>query len=961
MNTGSVLAQFTISLSMAVNEPVSVDWFTSDGTAKAGVDYAANRGTVVFAPGQVAKTVDILVYGRAVGTEDRSFYVEMLPPTNAILGAPIGECVIHVDTTGSQPVTEIIVPTGPRGAQGKSAYQTWLDLGNTGTEQDFIDSLKPSAEDIADDVLPLLNVGSAQITAEGTDALAKPDSTTVKAVARRVAFASPARIATVTLANGNNTITAGNLTGDPIDFNASGFVPKVLHNGALTEPSWSVLDTGQLVIYGATAGDVLYAVQYDTSSAKRRYAIQEQTESSYYQKLLSFEAGSPRPLTSKRDVLLYAAGNSGAGEYYYWDGAFPKTVPAGSTPASSGGVGIGMWISAGNATTRSDLGKSDGFKLIGGVNSFAELRQLLPTAAGIHVKLHGWRSGSTLGAGEFIAVSGDGTDDGGIVARVNTQWYWKRIFQGDLEPEMFGAYGDATNDDSAALNNCFSSAGRLGTSVSGNRQVTYLCSDRLTVEENVRVQGNRIMRIVRGPSVNQDLDFLTLLAGSSLIGVTIEGQRNQSLSPAEVVLVRIASNVHIDKCYFAGSRGYGIVANGVPGIRITNTEVRDCASGCIALFGDGSANSTDFEIVNCKFRDMGAGSIYVGGYSFGKIDKINAIGTYIGGPNSRMYVTTNTNGVVTTSSGPNFSGLKPGMFIVLPGGTEHRITNVSSATNITVSPPPPSNGTFRAIAGTGDLLGIQSCAFVVVSNSYISTGITYGTGGGTMVGSTIECNYCSWENNVIQNTGKNGINLSQKNAACNSNSIKGNTLIATGSGGKGASSTYLLPGLDTAAIALVQGDAGRLWNTDISDNNIITFAVDLGAGESWLYMSGMSAGSVTCSGNTQNGYADGWVRGDILNVAMTGYGAGATATLFLSNGESIMVSIQAGTSPTASPYFNVTKAIRARTQPVIMAQIATTSGVMAHCWGMQSSTSGVWTIGRNTTPTGIDTYFATAV
>ena len=27
------------------------------------------------------------------------------------------------------------------GAEGKSAYQTWLDLGNTGTEQDFIDSL----------------------------------------------------------------------------------------------------------------------------------------------------------------------------------------------------------------------------------------------------------------------------------------------------------------------------------------------------------------------------------------------------------------------------------------------------------------------------------------------------------------------------------------------------------------------------------------------------------------------------------------------------------------------------------------------------------------------------------------------------------------------------------------------------------------------------------------------------
>lgn len=32
---------------------------------------------------------------------------------------------------------------GEKGADGKSAYQIWLDLGNTGSQQDFIDSLKP--------------------------------------------------------------------------------------------------------------------------------------------------------------------------------------------------------------------------------------------------------------------------------------------------------------------------------------------------------------------------------------------------------------------------------------------------------------------------------------------------------------------------------------------------------------------------------------------------------------------------------------------------------------------------------------------------------------------------------------------------------------------------------------------------------------------------------------------------
>lgn len=35
---------------------------------------------------------------------------------------------------------------GPAGQDGKSAYRVWLDLGNAGSEQDFIDSLKPKSE-----------------------------------------------------------------------------------------------------------------------------------------------------------------------------------------------------------------------------------------------------------------------------------------------------------------------------------------------------------------------------------------------------------------------------------------------------------------------------------------------------------------------------------------------------------------------------------------------------------------------------------------------------------------------------------------------------------------------------------------------------------------------------------------------------------------------------------------------
>jgi len=56
-------------------------------------------------------------------------------------------------------------PPGEPGADGKSAYQIWLDEGNTGTEQDFLDSLKgpqgPPGEDGSDATVNYDNVINA--------------------------------------------------------------------------------------------------------------------------------------------------------------------------------------------------------------------------------------------------------------------------------------------------------------------------------------------------------------------------------------------------------------------------------------------------------------------------------------------------------------------------------------------------------------------------------------------------------------------------------------------------------------------------------------------------------------------------------------------------------------------------------------------------------------------------------
>lgn len=73
----------------------------------------------------------------------------------------------------------------------------------------------------------------------------------------------------------------------------------------------------------------------------------------------SFEDGAI--LTLPNQVLRYEAN----GEYYRWDGEFPKTVTAGSTPENAGGVGLGAWVSVGDASLRQQLSSKLGSLMVG--------------------------------------------------------------------------------------------------------------------------------------------------------------------------------------------------------------------------------------------------------------------------------------------------------------------------------------------------------------------------------------------------------------------------------------------------------------------------------------------------------------------------------------------------------------------------------------------------------------------
>ena len=81
--TGSATAAFTLSLGLAATAPVTVRYATSDGSAVAGIDYTATRGSVEFTVGQKTKTVNVTIPANSIASVDKYFYLYI-----TVLGGP---------------------------------------------------------------------------------------------------------------------------------------------------------------------------------------------------------------------------------------------------------------------------------------------------------------------------------------------------------------------------------------------------------------------------------------------------------------------------------------------------------------------------------------------------------------------------------------------------------------------------------------------------------------------------------------------------------------------------------------------------------------------------------------------------------------------------------------------------------------------------------------------------------
>jgi hypothetical protein len=104
-DAGTVNAVFTVTLSSSIQETVTVDYATADGTATSPDDYVSDSGTLIFDIGETTMPITVQVNGDEIEESNQTFLVNLSNvSSNATIGDGQGTGTI-TDDDGLQPIT----------------------------------------------------------------------------------------------------------------------------------------------------------------------------------------------------------------------------------------------------------------------------------------------------------------------------------------------------------------------------------------------------------------------------------------------------------------------------------------------------------------------------------------------------------------------------------------------------------------------------------------------------------------------------------------------------------------------------------------------------------------------------------------------------------------------------------------------------------------------------------------
>ena len=114
--SGTTIANFTVSLSGSSAQTVTVDFATSDGSGTAGSDYVATSGSLNFSPGSLTRTIPVTVNGDTDFEPSETFGITLSGAVNAIISDGNGLGTILGDDSGpTLTVNDVSVMEGDAG------------------------------------------------------------------------------------------------------------------------------------------------------------------------------------------------------------------------------------------------------------------------------------------------------------------------------------------------------------------------------------------------------------------------------------------------------------------------------------------------------------------------------------------------------------------------------------------------------------------------------------------------------------------------------------------------------------------------------------------------------------------------------------------------------------------------------------------------------------------------------
>lgn len=86
VNENAGTAAITVTRSGTMQNSISIEYYTNDGSAKASNEYLEAAGTLVFEPGVTSKTIPVTIVDNNTADDLKYFYVYLKNPTGSIIG-----------------------------------------------------------------------------------------------------------------------------------------------------------------------------------------------------------------------------------------------------------------------------------------------------------------------------------------------------------------------------------------------------------------------------------------------------------------------------------------------------------------------------------------------------------------------------------------------------------------------------------------------------------------------------------------------------------------------------------------------------------------------------------------------------------------------------------------------------------------------------------------------------------